>query len=114
MACSVAPVGEGTHAVFHLVGGLVGERDRQDLKRRYPSFLNEMGNAVREHAGLARSGSGDDQQRTTLMQHGIFLRLVQAVDQLSSHRPHPIEPAFCSNAITGSNCELPRHQHLGK
>ena len=47
----------------HLVGGLVGERDREDLPRPHALDAHQVGDAVREHPRLARSGAGQDEQR---------------------------------------------------
>ena len=49
--------------LLHLVGGLVGERDGQDLERRDALAPDQVGDAVGEHPGLARARAGDDQQR---------------------------------------------------
>ena len=46
----------------HLLGGLVGERDRQDRGRRH-ALVDEVSDAMGEHPGLAGTGAGDDQQR---------------------------------------------------
>ena len=51
------------HALGHLAGGLVGEGDGQDRVGRDVLLLDEPGNAVRNHAGLARSGARQDEQR---------------------------------------------------
>ena len=59
-------------APAHLVGGLVGERDREDRRRRN-ALVDEVGDAMREHPRLARSGAGDDEQRPAAMDDGIEL-----------------------------------------
>ena len=50
------------HPALHLVGGLVGEGDGQDLERRDTLVLDEVGDAVGEHAGLARARAGHDEK----------------------------------------------------
>ena len=49
--------------IRHFRRGLVGEGDRQDGHRRYAVGLDQMGDAHREGAGLARARSCHDQQR---------------------------------------------------
>jgi len=48
----------------HLAGGLVGEGDREDAVRRGALGLDHPGDAVREHARLARARAGEHQHRT--------------------------------------------------
>lgn len=50
------------HALRHLPGGLVGKRDRQDRVRRDIFLLDEPGNAMRNHARLARPRARQDEQ----------------------------------------------------
>ena len=52
-------------ALAHLGGGLVGERDGQDRARMRAAGGDQPGDAAGEHAGLARPGAGDDEQRPT-------------------------------------------------
>ncbi len=49
--------------MLHLVGGLVGERDGEDLERADTTITDEVGDASGEHLGLARPGAGHDEQR---------------------------------------------------
>ena len=49
--------------LLHLVGGLVGERDGEDLERAHAVVSDQVGDAVREHPGLAGPGSGHHQER---------------------------------------------------
>jgi hypothetical protein len=65
--------------VAHLGGGLVGERDGHDLPGRHVEVLHDVGDAVREHAGLARPGAGEDEQRPLRAQDGFALRFVKRV-----------------------------------
>jgi hypothetical protein len=72
------------HPMLHLVGGLVGERDRKDARRRH-TFLDEVRDAMREHAGLARAGAGHHQQRPTAVHDrieliGVQRRQIQRID----------------------------------
>ncbi len=48
------------HARLHLARGLVGERDGGEPERRRPLLRDQEGDAVREHARLARARTGDD------------------------------------------------------
>ena len=80
------PLGDGTdepgHPLAHLLGGLVGERDRQDLERRDTPGADEEGDPVGQHPGLAGAGPGDDEERAGLVEHGVALVRVQTDEQL--------------------------------
>ena len=69
----------------HFGRGLIGKGDRQDRKRRHAFFLDEPGNAVGKHPGLARPCAGDDQQRAGVVQHRFFLIGVQPVEDFNTH-----------------------------
>ena len=47
----------------HLAGGLIGEGDREDIMRRHFFISDQMRDPDGDHAGLARPGTGKDQQR---------------------------------------------------
>ena len=64
--------------VAHLLGGLVGEGDGQDGRRRH-ALVDEVGDAMGEHPGLARAGAGDHQQRPAAVHDGVELVGVQQV-----------------------------------
>ena len=66
-------------AMAHLLGGLVGERDRQD-RRRWHALVDEMGDAMGEHPGLARTGTGDDQQRPAAVHDGVELVGIERIE----------------------------------
>ena len=70
------------HPLAHLGGGLVGEGDRQDLPDADVARGQQVGDAAGQHRRLARAGAGHDQQRRALVQHGLALLRVEAVQQL--------------------------------
>ena len=49
-------------ALTHFRRSLVREGDGENLPGGCPTGCEQMGDAVRQHAGFARPGSGDDQQ----------------------------------------------------
>ena len=65
----------------HLLRRLVGERDRQDLVRPRLAGAEQVGDPVGEHAGLARAGAGQDQQRPLAVRDGVALGLVQTLQE---------------------------------
>ena len=65
----------------HLLGGLVGEGDREDLVGPRLAGPQQVGDPVREHAGLARAGAREDQQRPLAVRHRVALGLVQALEE---------------------------------
>ena len=50
-------------ALGHLVRGLIGEGHRQDRIRRHAALFNQIRDAVRDHARLARPRTGQQQHR---------------------------------------------------
>ena len=62
-------------ALAHLLRGLVGEGDGQQLAGARAPGLHEPGDAMGEHARLARAGAGQDQQRAVAVGHGGALGL---------------------------------------
>jgi hypothetical protein len=69
-------------AMAHLVGGLVGERHREDAVRGHAERLVQPGDAVDQHAGLARSCAGEDQLVSGRCAHGLALGRVQPGEQM--------------------------------
>jgi hypothetical protein len=72
---------ERLDALAHLRGGLVGERDREDLPGLDVARGQQVGDAVRQHPGLARPGARHDEQRTALVHHGLALLRVEPLQQ---------------------------------
>ena len=67
---------ERLDAAFHLVGGLVGEGDGEDVAGRHAG-LHEVRRSAGDDAGLAAAGAGDYQERAVAVRDGAALRLVQ-------------------------------------
>ena len=68
------------HARLHLARGLVGERDRGEAERRHTLFGDEEGDAVGEHARLARTGARDHDHRTVGCRRGLALDRVEPLE----------------------------------
>ena len=65
-------------AVAHFAGGLVGEGDGEDVKRRDAAFLDQVRDAVHEHVRFAAPGAGQDQQRALGGEDSFQLLRVQS------------------------------------
>jgi hypothetical protein len=65
----------------HLLRGLVGERDREDLVRARLAGPHQVGDPVGQHARLARPGAGQDQERPLAVRHRVALGLVEAFQE---------------------------------
>ncbi len=74
-------VAEGRHALDHLVGGLVRERDEQDLARRDDAGLDRVRRAAADDARLARAGAGEDDERPAGDLGSRALGVVQVMQQ---------------------------------
>jgi hypothetical protein len=77
-----APPEQHLDALAHLLRGLVRERDREDLVGACHARAFEVGDPVREHARLAGSGAGEDQQRPLTMRHGVALGRIEPAEQV--------------------------------
>ena len=75
------PADQRGDPLAHLVRGLVGEGDRQDLVRMRPAGRQQPGDPVGQGAGLARAGAGEDQQRALAEGDRLALRTVEAGEQ---------------------------------
>jgi hypothetical protein len=74
------------HTLLHLAGGLVRERDRQHLAGLGVAGRQQVGDAAREHPGLAGSGTGDDEQGAATVLDGQALRRVEVLDEAGQPR----------------------------
>ena len=69
---------------LELARGLLGERDRQDLRRGEGVGRDLIRDAVRDRGGLAGAGSGQDGDRSALRSGRLTLFLVQSLEDLLS------------------------------
>ena len=65
--------------VAHFAGGLIGERDGENLARPGAARHKDMTNAGRQNAGFACSGAGQNQQRAIHGFDGFLLGAVQTL-----------------------------------
>ena len=76
---------------LHLVGRLVGEGQGQDL-RAGDALLQQVGDAMRDHARLAAARPGQNQQRAIDMLHRLELGGGERFENVgsggSNHRIH--------------------------
>ena len=68
-------------AILHLAGGLVRERHREDAAGIHAVLVDQPREPRREHPRLARSGTGQHEQRSVDVQHGLALGGVERVQQ---------------------------------
>ena len=76
-----APSSASTRAA-HLLGRLVREGDRQDLVGLGVAVADEVGDAARDDARLARAGAGQNQQRPVDVQDGVALLGIEGVEEV--------------------------------
>ncbi len=87
-------------ALAHLPGRLVRERDREDLARLDLQVLDEVGDAVRQDAGLSRARAGDHEQRPLGVLNGLALGLIEGCELgLGLRDGHA--PMLAAAAVTG-------------
>jgi hypothetical protein len=70
------PADHVLHTAAHLVGGLVGEGEREDAIRGC-ALVRQVRDATRYDARLPRAGPGHDQQRAFPVADGAALRVGQ-------------------------------------
>ncbi len=107
---------ERLDARLHLAGGLVREGDGQDLVRPHAVHTDEIGHAMGQHAGLARTGAGQDEQGTFEVLHGPALLGVeiaqQRVERLRRRRRRRRPPPL--GRLAGTAARLGRPGFLGR
>ena len=69
------------HPFLHLGGGLLGERQGQDLRRACTLLRDEPGDAAGEDGRLTRSGPRDNQQWAVTVRHRLALALGQVGEE---------------------------------
>jgi len=74
---------EFADSFLHHAGGLVGERDGKN-RAGWHALLDQMRDAIGDHARLARACAREDEQRSFGCKHGFALAFVQSGDQRNS------------------------------
>jgi hypothetical protein len=75
------PTHQSLDPLAHLVGGLVRERDREDLPGLYASGGDQPRDAVGQDACLPGAGAGEHEQRTVAVCDRLALGRVQLGEQ---------------------------------
>ena len=88
------------HANLHLVGGLVREGERKNLRRPRTTSGDQPGNPPRDDLRLAGSGTGDNEQRPVAVRDSAQLLRVQAPEEC-------IKPARRLDARPNRAAQLP-------
>jgi len=73
------------HPLAQLAGGLVGERDGEDLRGPRQALAQEVRDAMGENARLSRACARQDEQRPFAVAHGLELRRVQDFGERVRH-----------------------------
>jgi hypothetical protein len=74
----------------HLAGRLVRERDREDLVRLHAAGIEQMRDAIGEHARLPGARAGDDEKRPLGGKDRFSLRRIQVGEVVLGRRDgHP-------------------------
>ncbi len=101
-------------ALAHLRGGLVRERDREDLRRLRADGGEQVRDPTREHAGLPGARAGDHQQRPFGRQHRLQLRRIQVFEvRLTGGRGHRSSQGSSALRLSDPWCR-PRAWHQGR
>ena len=99
---------EAAEALAHLGGGLVGERDGQNLPRLDAQVFEHMGDAIREHARLAAAGAREDEQRSFGAEHRFALGAVEGIEVY-----HPCVPLPFAVSVSECVCIASRGDAFG-
>ena len=79
--------GELMDTLAHLIGGLVGKGDAEDVARQDAQLVDQIGKAFRKGARLARSRAGDDADKALGGRDRLPLGSVQALQKFRHPAP---------------------------
>src|SRR5579884_2913155 len=71
---------QGRDSLLHLPRRLVREGDSQDVVRADVSYVDQVGDTMREDARLATAGTGEDEHRPVAVRHRLTLWLVEGIE----------------------------------
>ena len=72
-------------ARLHLGGGLIREREGEDLFGPRLALVDEVGDTPGNDGGLAGPGARDDEERPGVVGNGLTLRVVEAIEDPTAH-----------------------------
>ena len=72
-------------ALGHLLGGLVGEGDGEDLVGGNAALFDEVGDAMGDDPGLAGAGAGEQEDRAVHGLDALLLLRVHVVEEVRGH-----------------------------
>src|SRR5579875_3139114 len=75
-------------ALAHLLSGLVGKGDSQDLPGRHLFMLYQVGDAVRDDARFAAAWPGQNQYRSLCRCDSLALRLIESGENIFLFQHH--------------------------
>ena len=82
IACPIAYL--TGNAFLHLTGSLVGKGQCQDAPRVI-ALVHQVGNLVGKYTGLSRTGTGNHQRRTVVIEHCRALAFIQFIQIVVHH-----------------------------
>jgi hypothetical protein len=74
-------------ALAHFAGRFVGERHRQHLVRLRVAVADEVCDPIRDDASLPRARTGEDEQRSLAVQHGVALFGIEFGEEIHGEGP---------------------------
>ena len=90
-------------ALAHLLGGLVGEGDGEDVVGGDASLFNEVGDAVSDDAGFAAAGAGEQEHGAVDGEDSLALLRVHVGEEIG-HRVYFIQLGEGELVRAGSPC----------
>ena len=82
----VVVAGKRADAVAHLISGLIGEGDAQDVSRHDAEVVDQVCKAFRKGARLARSRAGDDAHVALRRSNGLKLCGIESWSRIAGKR----------------------------
>jgi hypothetical protein len=70
------------HPLAHLISGFIGESDRQNARPWNAVRLDQVRDAMRDHARLAASGARQQQQRSFDVRDSRLLLWIEALEKI--------------------------------
>jgi hypothetical protein len=102
------PSEKSLHPFSHLIGCLIGERDRQDIPGVDSFLLNQISDPISQDPCLSTSSTCKDQKRSLRFQNSLLLNRVEIVEQR-----HGFSKCQMSKSKCQTNVKIPNEENLG-